>query len=160
MAVACSQFSDESRLLPFRLEAGEDAANDAFLMADAPYLVALALVEQEGRRALPLTGRSLPAEAVTAEPTTIAHALALELLLRLWQRSDECPLQRACGVESLLVVELPMEALSEALPNLKAAWLNSGDVEAFQRGLRAICGRAWTLSIAKFEPVTLTSWTT
>jgi len=160
MAVACSQFSDESRLLPFRLEAGEDAANDAFLMADAPYLVALALVEQEGRRALPLTGRSLPAEAVAAEPTTIAHALALELLLRLWQRSDECPLQRACGVESLLVVELPMEALSEALPNLKAAWLNSGDVEAFQRGLRAICGRAWTLSIAKFEPVTLTSWTT
>lgn len=160
MAVACSQFSDESRLLPFRLEAGEDAANDAFLMADAPYLVALALVEQEGRRALPLTGRSLPAEAVAAEPTTIAHALALELLLRLWQRSDEGPLQRACGVESLLLVELPMEALSEALPNLKAAWLNSGDVEAFQRGLRAICGRAWTLSIAKFEPVTLTSWTT
>ena len=160
MAVACSQFSDESRLLPFRLEAGEDAANDAFLMADAPYLVALALVEQEGRRALPLTGRSLPADAVAAEPTTIAHALALELLLRLWQRSDEGPLQRACGVESLLLVELPMEALSEALPNLKAAWLNSGDVEAFQRGLRAICGRAWTLSIAKFEPVTLISWTT
>ena len=58
MAVACSQFSDESMLLPFRLEAGEDAANDACLMADAPYLVALALVEQEGRRALPLTGRS------------------------------------------------------------------------------------------------------
>ena len=127
-------------------------------MADAPYLVALALVEQEGRRALPLTGRSLPAEAVTAEPTTIAHALALELLLRLWQRSDEGPLRRACGVESLLLVELPMEALSEALPTLKAAWLNSGDVGAFQRGLQAICGRAWTLSIAKFEPVTLTPW--
>ena len=126
MAVARSQFSDESRLLPFRLESGEDAANDVVLMADAPYLVALALVEQEGRRALPLTGRSLPAEAVAAEPTTIAHALALELLLRLWQRSDEGALQRACGVESLLLVELPMEALPEALPTLKAAWLNSG----------------------------------
>ena len=126
MAVACSQFSDESRLLPFRLEAGEDAANDAFLMADAPYLVALALVEQEGSRALPLTGRSLPAEAVAAEPTTIAHALALELLLRLWQRSDEGPLQRACGVESLLLVELPMvfmPALIVKLP-ITRIWLN------------------------------------
>ena len=158
MAVARSQFSDESRLLPFRLESGEDAANDVVLMADAPYLVALALVEQEGRRALPLTGRSLPVEAVATEPTTIAHALALELLLRLWQRSDEGALQRACGVESLLLVELPMDALPEALPTLKAAWLNSGDVEAFQHGLRAICGRAWTMRIAKFEPVTLTPW--
>ena len=93
MAVARSQFSDESRLLPFRPGSGEDAANDVVLMADAPYLVALALMEQEGRRALPLTGRSLPDEAVAAEPTTIAHALALELLLRLWQRSDEGALQ-------------------------------------------------------------------
>ena len=158
MLVALSQFSDESRLLPFSPGSGEDAANDVVLMADAPYLVALALMEQEGRRALPLTGRSLPAEALGAEPTTVAHALALELLLRLWQRSDEGPLQRSCGVESLLLVELPMEALAEALPTLKAAWLNSGDVEAFRGGLRAICGRAWTLSIAKFEPVTMTPW--
>ena len=128
-------------------------------MAAAPYLVALALIEQEGRRALPLAGRSLSAEAAAAEePTQAAHSLALELLLRLWQRSDEGPLRRACGVESLLLVEVPMERLPEALPVLKAAWLNSGDTAAFQTGLRALCSRAWTLSVAKFEPVTLTAW--
>ena len=55
-------------------------------MAEAPYLVALALIEQEGRRALPLAGRSLTAEAAAAEqPVEVAHALALELLLRVWQ---------------------------------------------------------------------------
>ena len=128
-------------------------------MADAPYLVALALIEQEGKRALPLAGRSMNAEAAAAEqPTQMAHALALELLLRLWQRSDEGPLRRACGVESLLLVELPMESLPEALPVLKAAWLNSGDTTAFQAGLSAMCRRAWTMGVAKFEPVTLTPW--
>ena len=128
-------------------------------MAAAPYLVALALIEQEGRRALPLAGRSLKAEDAAAEqPTQVAHALALELLLRLLQRSDDGALKRACGVESLLLVELPMECLPEDLPRLKADWLNSGDTRAFQKGLQAICGRAWTMSIAKFEPISLTAW--
>ena len=128
-------------------------------MAAAPYLVALALIEQEGRRALPLAGRSLKAEDAAAEqPTQVAHALALELLLRLLQRSDDGALKRACGVDSLLLVELPMECLPEELPRLKADWLNSGDTTAFQKGLQAICGRAWTMSIAKFEPVRLTPW--
>lgn len=138
---------------------GGDALTEVVVMAAAPYLVALALIEQEGRRALPLAGRSLSAEAAAAEePTQAAHSLALELLLRLWQRSDEGPLRRACGVESLLLVEVPIESLPEALPVLKAAWLNTGDTAAFQTGLRALCSRAWTLSVAKFEPVTLTTW--
>ena len=137
----------------------EDAHTEIVVMAAAPYLVALALIEQEGRRALPLAGRSLNAEAAAAEqPTQVAHSLALELLLRLWQRSDDGALKRACGVESLLLVELPMECLPEDLPRLKADWLNSGDTRAFQKGLQAICGRAWTMSIAKFEPISLTAW--
>ena len=128
-------------------------------MAAAPYLVALALIEQEGRRALPLAGRSLKAgDAAAEQPTQVAHALALELLLRLLQRSDDGALKRACGVDSLLLVELPMECLPEDLPRLKADWLNSGDTRAFQKGLQAICGRAWTMSIAKFEPISLTAW--
>ena len=140
---------------------GEDALTDVLVMAEAPYLVALALIEQEGTRALPLAGRSLSADAAAGDqPTQVAHALALELLLRLWQRSDNGPLKRACGVESLLLVEVPMEHLPEDLPKLKADWLNSGDTKAFQAGLQAICGRAWTMSIAKFEPVTLTTWST
>ena len=55
-------------------------------------------------------------------------------------------------------VELPMEGLPEDLPRLKADWLNSGDTEAFQASLQAICGRAWTMSIAKFEAVALSAW--
>ncbi|MEY4802534.1 MAG: hypothetical protein RLZZ274_1265, partial [Cyanobacteriota bacterium] len=52
-------------------------------VADAPYLVALALVELDGKRALPLTGKS-QREASGGEPGEAGRTLALELLLRLW----------------------------------------------------------------------------
>lgn len=126
-------------------------------MADTPYLVALALIEQEGRRALPLAGRSQKKVAAEGEaPDELGRALVLELLLRVWQRSDEGLLKRAAAAESLLLVELPMERLPEDLPVLKAAWLNSGDAEAFRKGLQGMSPRAWTIAVEKFQPVSLT----
>ena len=126
-------------------------------MADTPYLVALALIEQEGRRALPLAGRSQKEVAAEGEaPDESGRALVLELLLRVWQRSDEGLLKRAAAAESLLLVELPMERLPEDLPVLKAAWLNSGDAEAFRKGLQGMSPRAWTIAVEKFQPVSLT----
>ena len=97
-------------------------------MADAPYLVALALVEKGGERALPLAGKSQSAAAVAAlDPGEDGRTLALELLLRLWQGSDALPLRRAAGDPSLLLVEMPLEVMSEQLPILKARWIATGD---------------------------------
>ena len=91
-----------------------------------PYLVALALCDQEGRRLMPLAGRSQAAVAAQGDaPHELAHALALELLLRVWQRSDDGALARAAGEFSLLLVELPMQTLPEQIPALKSAWLNT-----------------------------------
>ena len=127
-------------------------------MADQPYLVALALIEQQGQRALPLAGRSQSAVAPKGgEPNELGHTLALELLLRVWQRSDAGVLKRAADSRSLLLVELPMECLPEQLPVLKANWLNSGDTDALMEGLRLISPRAGTVGVEKFKPVTLTS---
>jgi len=99
-------------------------------MADVPYLVALALLEQEGKRALPLNGKSCSAPstaegaaegaAEAQDPGDDGRTLVLELLLRVWQRSEEGALRRAAGDSSLLLVELPLEALQESLPKLKA----------------------------------------
>lgn len=125
-------------------------------MADTPYLVALALIETSEGRALPIAGRSQKMPASKGEaPQELGHALALELLLRVWQRSDEGFLRRAAGVDSLLLVELPMERLPEDLPQLKANWLNSGDAEAFKEALRAISERCWFIEVKKLKPVTL-----
>jgi hypothetical protein len=128
-------------------------------MADAPYLVALALVGMAGRRALPLTGKSQTKAAADAvDPGDDGRTLALELLLRLWQRSDEGPLQRASGEASLLLLELPLQAMSEQLPLLKAKWIAGGETAALLSGLEGLAIRAWRITIANYEPVRFTSW--
>ena len=127
-----------------------------FAMADTPYLIAMALFDQQGRRALPLAGRSQAEVAPIGEaPQLLGHALALDLLLRVWQRSDEGSLQRAAGLYSLLLVELPMERLPEDLPAIKATWLKTGDTEAFKVALQAMSSRGWTMAVEKFKPVVL-----
>ena len=126
-------------------------------MADAPYLIALALFDQDGRRAMPLAGKSQVVVAAEGDaPEQLGKELALDLLLRVWQRSDDGPLQRAAAVDSLLLVELPMERLPEDLPQIKADWLSSGDTTTFLEALQRIASRAWRLSSEKFRPVALT----
>lgn len=132
-------------------------------MADAPYLVALALVELNGKRLLPLNGKSRkPLETTEADaakdPGEEGRALALELLLRLWQRSDEGPIQRAAGEDSLLLLEIPLELISERLPLLKANWIGGADTASLQAELRQLALRGWRVSIAKYEPVTFSAW--
>ena len=128
-------------------------------MADAPYLVALALVEFGGKRALPLSGKSQSSSAANAlDPGDDGRTLTLELLLRLWQRSDDGPLQRTAGESSMLLVELPMEVMSEQLPLLKANWISGGDTAALLTSLKGLAIRAWRITIAKYEPVSFIAW--
>jgi hypothetical protein len=123
-------------------------------MADTPYLIALALLEQNGRRRLPLAGKSITAAATAAsDPGEDGLALALELLLRIWQRSDEGPLRRVSGDGSLLLLELPMQVMSEQLPLLKASWVNGGETQTFLSALEALTQRIWRLRWARHEPV-------
>ena len=103
-------------------------------MADVPYLIALALLEQNGTRAMPLQGKSLREPmAESGGPGEEGRRQVLELLVRVWQRSDTGSLQRAAADNSLLLAEVPIEALQLQLPELKANWLNSGDVEQLLR---------------------------
>jgi hypothetical protein len=128
-------------------------------MADAPYLVALALLERGDQRALPLTGKSQrPEAAAAAEPDGDGYTLALELLLRLWQQSSETPIRRLAADDGLLLVEMPLEAMQDQLPQLKAAWLRSGDSDAFFRGLRQLAVRAWRIQQARYEPIRFVAW--
>jgi hypothetical protein len=128
-------------------------------MSESPYLVALALVEFGGRRALPLTGKSLSMSAAEAsDPGETGRSLALELLLRLWQRSEEGALQRAAGDASLLLVEMPLERMTEQLPRIKADWILSGDTAALLSALNELATRGWRVAFAKYEPVTFHPW--
>lgn len=126
-------------------------------MADAPYLIALALLEQHGERAMPLQGKSLreplPADG---DPGDVGHQQALELLMRVWQRSDAGALSRAVGEHSLLLVTVPIEALQEDLPAIKARWLNSGDHAALLNELKCLAYGVWSLTLQPRQPMAYT----
>jgi len=123
-------------------------------MADAPYLIALALLEQNGVRAMPLQGKSLREPlAADADPGEVGRQQALDLLVRVWQRSDEGALRRAGGDQSLLLVTVPIEALQEQLPALKAAWLNSGDTAALLEELKALASGVWSMTLESRQPL-------
>ena len=128
-------------------------------MADSPYLVCLALIEQDGQRRLPLGGKGLTQPiADGVDPGAEGKALALDLLLRLWQQSDQGSIQRLEGEHSLLLLELPMECFIETLPKLKQQWISSGDTKALMAGLRQLAAQGWTLKTAKFSQPTFASW--
>ena len=116
-------------------------------MADAPYLIALALLVQDGQRAMPLQGKSLREPiAPDGDPGDVGRGQALELLVRIWQRSDDGSIQRAAGEHSLLLAEVPLEALQSQIPNLKANWLNGGSADALVQELARVGGRIWRVS--------------
>jgi hypothetical protein len=123
-------------------------------MADAPYLIALALLEQGGERAMPLQGQSLPEPlAAGGDPAEVGRRQALELLVRVWQRSDGGPLSRAAGEHSLLLLTVPIEALQEQLPALKARWIASGDTPTLLQELQALAGGLWSLGMEPRGPL-------
>ncbi|MCS5705322.1 hypothetical protein NZK27_03880 [Synechococcus sp. FGCU-3] len=123
-------------------------------MADAPYLIALALLEQNGERAMPLQGKSLrePIPA-GADPGEVGQQQALELLVRVWQRSDTGALARAAADRSLLLAEIPIEALMDQLPAWKAQWIRSGDTAAFVAQVKALGGGIWSLNLEARGPL-------
>ncbi|MFL0769233.1 MAG: hypothetical protein AB8B70_03155 [Prochlorococcus sp.] len=124
----------------------------------APYLVALAFIEQEGKRSMPISGKSQSIIHSGNKAPDAASELTLELLLRVWQRTDEAPLKRVAAVNSLLILELPMEKLPEELPRLKSSWLKNGDTDSFINAMRLIATRGWTVAVAKYEPICFTAW--
>lgn len=124
-------------------------------MADAaPYLIALALVEQNGARALPLQGKSLRQPLPPgADPGEVGRQQALELLVRVWQRSEDGALRRAGADHSLLVAAVPIEALLEQVPQLKATWINGGDTAALISGLQRLGASVWAVQLEPRQPL-------
>jgi hypothetical protein len=123
-------------------------------MSAAPYLIALALLEQDGRRAMPLQGTSLRQPlAPGVDPGEEGQRQALELLVRVWQRSEDGPLRRAAGPSSLLLATLPIEALMDQMPQLKARWIERGDTEELLRELEQLGASLWSVSLEKNQPL-------
>ncbi|WP_320667826.1 hypothetical protein [Prochlorococcus sp. MIT 1307] len=121
-------------------------------MSEFPYLVALALFEQEGKRFMPIGGKSLQDPIKNdAIPDNKIERIALELLLRLIEKSDNGSIQRVNGKKSLLIMQIPMEVMQEKLPRIKADWIQTGETEIFIENLCALCHGVWSIEFAKYQ---------
>ena len=126
---------------------------------DSAFLVAIALIERDGRRAMPLGGRSCRIDPeASATPGDLGIRLALELLLRLFQRGDTETSRRAAGDDSLLLLELSLEEMTERLPRIKADWIAGGSTATALRELAALARRGWRLHQSRQEPMAFQPW--
>ena len=123
-------------------------------MSDFPYLVGLALVEQCGERIMPIGGKSLKEPLIDNEfPNSIFDNITLEILLRLMERSEESAIRRLNGENSILIAEIPLDALQKDLPSIKQVWIKSGDSDVFLKNLRKICSRLWSSNFVRYEGI-------
>ena len=119
-----------------------------------PYLIALALMEQDGSRLLPLGGKSIKKALLpNANPGETGESLILQLLLRVIQKSETAPLRRAYKTQSLLLIEIPMISMQEKIPLIKAEWISSGNNPRFMSELQTISTKVWSVSFEKGQGV-------
>ena len=119
-----------------------------------PYLIALALIEQNGKRTLPLGGKSI-AQALPQNycPRKESTDLVQQLLLRIFQKTDVTNVKRANGDQSLLLIQVPLSLMQERIPLLKAEWINTGNSKKLFSELQIICEGIWAVRFLKGEGV-------
>ena len=72
-------------------------------MANQDYLIAIALIEQNGIRAMPLGGKEIKDDLNNIDNfNKLGEEVILNLLLRVFQRSDDGPLKRSSEENGLL----------------------------------------------------------
>ncbi len=110
------------------------------------YLISLALIEQGGHRLLPLGGKSIKKSIdIKKLPEEIAKELVHQILLRVFQKSDGNPIHRANGDESLIIIKIPMDAMQETIPLLKAEWIKTGNSIHLISELNKVCKGIWSV---------------
>ena len=126
-------------------------------MDDYPYLVAVALLDEADHRTMPLGGKSIKAYLpLDSSPGKEAERISLELMLRVLERSEKNPIQRAAQGFSLLLVEIPLESMQQKLPSLKSEWIQSGDSLNFINQLKLISNSIWKVEFIRYQGIVFT----
>ena len=127
-------------------------------MASQDYLIAIALIEQNGLRAMPLGGKEIKDNLDSIESfNKLAQEITLNILLRVFHRSDEGALKRASEDKGLLLVHMHPKRMQKELPFIKAEWIRDGDTNQFIQYLSNLSKQIWTASFVKYHGVEFTS---
>ena len=101
-------------------------------MASQDYLIAIALIEQHDSRAMPLGGKEIKEKLEEdGNLNKLGEEVILNLLLRVFQRSDEGALKRVSDDKGLLLVHMHPKRMQKELPFIKSEWIRDGDTNQF-----------------------------
>ena len=127
-------------------------------MASQDYLIALALIEQNGVRAMPLGGKEIKETLDDLENfNKLGQEIILNLLLRVFQRSDEGSLKRSSEDKGLLLVHMHPKRMQKELPFIKSEWIRDGDTKQFLKYLGNLSKEIWSASFIKYKGIEFTS---
>ena len=101
-------------------------------MASQDYLIAIALIEQNLVRAMPLGGKEVKDNLEDPENfKKLGEEVVLNLLLRVFQRSDEGALKRVSEEKGLPLVHMHPKRMQKELPFIKSEWIRDVDTQQF-----------------------------
>ena len=127
-------------------------------MASQDYLIAIALIEQNSVRAMPLGGKEIKDNLDDKDIfKKLGEDVILNLLLRVFQRSDEGPLKRASEDSGLLLVHMHPKRMQKELPFIKSEWIRDGDTKQFLKYLGNLSKEVWSASFVKYKGIEFNS---
>ena len=123
-------------------------------MEEQKYLIAIALAEQNNKRIMPLGGKTFSGvDSENQPPTKEAEKILLDLLLRLFKRTNEGNLKISNDETGLLLVEISFESMQNNLPLIKSDWINTGNTDTLIDKLKSISSNLWSIKYKKHEGI-------
>ena len=123
-------------------------------MEDQKYVIAIALVEQNNKRLMPIGGKTFSGvDSENQPPTKEAEKILLDLLLRLFKRTNEGNLKISNNETGLLLLEISFESMQNNLPLIKSDWINTGNTDTLIDKLKTISSNLWSIKYKKHEGI-------
>ena len=123
-------------------------------MEEQKYLIAIALAEQNNKRLMPLGGKTITrADNLSQAPKKEAEKIILDLLLRLFKRTNEGNIKISNEENGLLLAEISFESMQNNLPIIKSNWINKGNTHDLIEKLKSISFNLWSVKYKKHEGI-------
>ena len=123
-------------------------------MEEQKYLIAIALAEQNNKRLMPIGGKTFSGvDSKNQPPKKEAEKIILDLLLRLFKRTNEGNLKISNNETGLLLAEISFESMQNNLPVIKSNWINTGNTDTLIDKLKSISTNLWSIKYKKHEGI-------
>jgi len=107
---------------------------------------------------MPLGGKEIKDNLEDSENLKkLGEEVILNLLMRVFQRSDEGALKRSSEEKGLLLVQMHPKRMQKELPFIKSEWIRDGDTLQFLKYLGNLSKEVWTASFVKYKGIEFNS---